>query len=102
VLADIIAEGAAHAIATTVLDTAIAVDTESGVANAWERTARGIIDGDTATEANVVNGDFMSINVELDATDAAEAIRFMGLAIDYVPKRYQGQPRSFDPALDEG
>ena len=102
VLATVIAEGVAHAIATGALDTTIAVDTESGVANAWERTARGIIDGDTLTEANVLNGDFLSLNIELGATDASEAVHFWGLAIDYMPKNYQGQVQSFVGSLDDG
>lgn len=102
VLASVIAEGAAHAIATGALDTIVAVDTESGVANAWERTARGLINGDTLTEANVMNGDFLSINIELDATDASEAIHFWGLMIDYMPKNYQGQVQSFVGGLQEG
>lgn len=102
VLADVIAEGSAHAIATTALDTTIAVDTDSGVANAWERTSRGVIDGGTLTEANVLNADFLSINIELGATGVSEAVHFWGILLDYMPKRYQGQVQSFQADLAEG
>ncbi len=101
-LASVLAEGTAHKIATGALDTVIGVETESGVANAWERSPRGVIDGSTLTEANVLNSDFLSLNTELQATDASEAIHFWGLLIDYMPKRYQGQVQSFQADLAEG
>lgn len=98
-LYDVIAEDAAIAIGTTALDTTIAVDTDNGTANAWQYTPRGVIDGGTVSEDNVTGEDLLAINVELDATDAGETIHLHGISIDYVPKRGQGMPQTFNPAV---
>jgi hypothetical protein len=100
-LYDVIPEDSAIAIGTTALDVphVAADDTDSGVANAWQWSTRGVINGNTFTEANITNGDLLAINVELDATDAAEEINLHGIQLDYVPKRYQGHPSTFNPAL---
>lgn len=100
-LYDVIAENAAIAIGTTALDTAIAVDTDSGVANAWQWSPRGEIAGNTFTESNLTNGDLIAVNIELDATDASETIHLHGIQIDYVPKREQGPFPTFNPALGD-
>ena len=100
-LYDMIAEDAAIAIGTTACDTThvAASDTDSGVANAWQWSTRAVINGNTFTETNLTNEDILALNIELDATDASETIHLHGICIDYVPKRAQGAPASYNPAL---
>lgn len=100
-LYDVFAEGTALAVATTALDTAIAQDTVTGTAQALEISPRGVINGETITEAQLTGLGFIGWNIEMDAKAAglAEDIIFLGLLIDYVPKRYQGAEHHFNPAL---
>jgi len=104
-LYDIIAEDAAIAIGTTALNTThvAASDTDSGVANAWQWSTRGVINGNTFTETNLTTNALLAINVELDATDASETIHLHGIEIDYVPKRFLGNPNAtrFNAAYDQ-
>lgn len=101
-LYDIIEEDAAVAVGTTALDTVFDVtDTVAGVANSWQWSTRGVINGGKFSEANVTGGDLMSFNFELDSTDASEDIILFGVQIDYVPKRFQGPPNSFNPGLTD-
>lgn len=100
-LYDVIAEDAALAVGSTALDTTIAVVTDNGTASAWQDTARGIINGNTFTKANLTNSDFLAINIELDATDASEAINLLGIVIDYMPKRGLGGFPDFNAAFDQ-
>lgn len=102
-LYDMIAEDAAIAIGTTACDTThvAASDTDSGVANAWQWSTRAVIDGSTFSETNLTNGDLLAINVELDATDAAEAIHLHGIQLDYMPKRGQGPASTYDAGLTD-
>lgn len=101
VLYDVIAEGSALAVGTTALNTTIAQDTVTGTAQALEISPRGVINGATITEAQMTGLAFISWNIEMDAFAAGltEDKLFLGLLIDYVPKRYQGQPNTFNPAL---
>lgn len=100
-LYDVIAEDAAVAIGTTALDTAVAVDTDNGVANAWQWSPRGVIDGATFTKDNLTGADLIAVNIEFDATDASETVHLHGIQIDYVPKRGLGPFPTFNPALTD-
>jgi len=104
-LYDIIAEDAAYAIGTTAFDTThvVASDTDSGVANAWQWSTRAVLNANRFSETNLTNGDIIAVNFEFDATDAAETAHLHGLRIDYMPKRYLGNPAAlnFDSAHDQ-
>lgn len=102
-LYDLIAEDSAYAVATTAMNTphVAASDTDSGVANAWQWSTRAVIDGSTFSETNLTNGDMISINVELDATDASEAIHLIGIQLDYMPKRGQGPVSTYNAGLTD-
>jgi hypothetical protein len=104
VLYDVITEGTALAVGTTALDTAIAQETVTGVAEALEFSNRGEIIGNTLTEPQMANAvSFFSWNIEMDAFAAGltEDKIFLGLSIDYVPKRWQGSPSIYNPALTD-
>lgn len=101
VLYDIIAENAAIAIGTTALTTAIAAETDSGVAEGWQYSPRGELAGQTLTKTDVENGHIMAINLELGLDDASEEMNMYSIVIDYVPKRYQGAPYHWNPAVDD-
>ncbi len=96
VLYDIIAEDSAIAVATTVLSTAIAAETDNGTANAWQYSPRGILDGETLTKANVEQGDIMLLNLVLLLDEASEEMNMYGLRIDYMPKMWQGSAPSYN------
>ena len=101
ILYDIIPENSAIALGTTALSTIIALlETDNGTANAWQESARGVLNGDTVTEANLTTQAIMAINLELDSDAASEEMNMYGLMIDYVPKRYLGEPVSWNPAYD--
>jgi len=104
-LYDIIAEDAAIAIGTTAMSTThvAASDTDSGVANSWQWSTRASLNGNTFTETNLTNSELLAINVELDATDASETIHYIGTMLDYVPKRFLGNPNAtrFNAAYDQ-
>ena len=92
ILYDTIAQGAALALGTTALDTAIAATTDNGVANALQLSPTGVMDGNTITEAEVSAFTLLSINLVLLLDDASEEMNMYGLYIDYMPKRSLGQP----------
>lgn len=100
-LYDVIAEDAALALGTTALDTAIASDTDNGTADAWQDSPRGVLNGNSITEDNVTNSDLLALNLELGVDDASEEMNMYGLLIDYVPKRGQGHPQTFNPGLTD-
>jgi hypothetical protein len=101
----ITAEDAAPVIGVTAMDTThvVASDTDSGVANAIQKSTRAALNANTFTEAQLTGNAELSINVELDATDASETIHIHGIYIDYVPKRGLGNPgaHSFDAEHDQ-
>lgn len=98
----VISAGEAIVVGATALNTTIASDTVSGVANAIELSPRGVINGNTVTETEMTGLSFISWNIEMDAFAAglSEDKFFMGLLIDYVPKRAQGHPSTYNPAVD--
>lgn len=94
ILYDIISENAALAIGTTALDTTIAAALDNGTANAWQESPRGILNGSTISEANVAAMDIMAVNLELQLDDASEEMNMYGIIIDYMPKDFEGSPRT--------
>lgn len=98
-LYDIIAEDSAIALGTTALSAPIAAETDTGVANAWTDSNVGTLNGNTLTETNVTNQEIMALNLELDVVDMSLEMQMYGLMIDYVPKRYQGQPYHYNPLI---
>ncbi len=96
ILYDVIAEDAAIALGTNALSTAIAAAKDNGTANAWQDSPRGILDGQTITEANVIAQDLLAINLVLLLDDATEEMNMYGLMFDYMPKRYQGNPAALN------
>ena len=90
ILYDTIDEDAAMAVGTTALSTAIVAATDNGTANAWQYSPRGILNGQTITEAQVIAQSYLSINLVLLLDDASEEMNMYGLMIDYMPKRYRG------------
>ena len=100
-LYDVIAEDSALALGTTALSTTIASDTDNGTANAWQDSPRGVLNGGIITEAQVTGQAIMALNLELDSDDASEEMNMYGLMIDYVPKRSQGSPSTFNPGLTD-
>lgn len=102
VLYDVIANGVALAEATTALDTPVGQETVTGTAEALEvgDAFRGVINGGTFTEAQITGWAFVAWRIEMDAKAAGltEDIIFLGLGLDYVPKRYQGMPHHYNPA----
>ena len=92
VLFDVITEGSAIAVGSTALDTVIGSQALSGVADALEYSARGVINANAVTEAQMSNNiSFFSMLVEAQAfTGITEDVIFLGLAIDYMPKDYLG------------
>ena len=104
VLYDAITEGTALAVGTTALDTVIGTETVTGVAQAMEVSSRGVIDGGTLAETVPGNAvSFFSWNIEMNAFAAGltEDKIFLGLSVDYVPKRYQGSPSTYNPGLTD-
>lgn len=103
VLYDVIAEGTALAYATTALDTVIPLlETVKGTAEATETTLPGAIAANTITEAQVVAGSTFlvwSITLTTFAVGLAEDKLFLGLLLDYVPKRYKGDATVQNPAV---
>jgi hypothetical protein len=99
----VIDEDAAWALGTTAMDTThvVATDVDSGVANGWQKSTRAIIDGATFTRTQVVARSLLAFNLELDATDASEAIHLDGIEVDYVPKRYVGPDWTWNPNVDD-
>ncbi|GAF71378.1 unnamed protein product, partial [marine sediment metagenome] len=73
-----------------------------GTAEAMETSGRGVIDGGTITEAQVVAGSTF-ISWEFDMTTFAVGLTedklFLGFELDYVPKRYKGDPAVQNPAV---
>ena len=100
VLYDVIAEGTALAVGTTALDTVIPLlETVKGTAEATETSGRGVIAANSVTEAQVVAGSSFfvwSLALTTFAGGLGEDKLFWGLLVDYVPKRYKG-----DPAVDD-
>jgi len=103
VLFDIIDEGEAYAIGATALDTAIANDTLTGTVDTMERTARGIINGNTVTASQRLNGsDFVwSIAATSRAAGFGENCILLALMLDYVPRGWQGPDTAPNPAVDD-
>ena len=99
ILYDVIEEDSAIALGTTALSTAIAAELEVGTADAWQESSRGELNGSILTRDNVIGQDIMALNLELDVEDSASEMNMYGLFIDYVPKRYQGQPHHYNPAV---
>jgi hypothetical protein len=102
VLYDVLSEGTAIAVGSTPLDTVVGSETVTGTANAIELSGRGIINGNAVTQAQVRNTADFSFLVELQAFAAGltEDKFFMGLLVDYVPKRGLGSPESWNPSID--
>ena len=78
------------AAAATALNTVVAQDTVgAGLAHAWKRTARGIINANTLTFAgDNVTTLGLSMAIEMDGTAidlAAEGVWLLGLELDYWP-----------------
>ena len=98
-----IAVGAAWAIGTTAMDTThtVALDVDSGTANARQISTRAAIDGGTFTEAQVAATTKLALNVEMNATDADETINLLGILIDYMPKDWLGSPRAINTLRDQ-
>jgi len=94
-LYDVIDEDSALALGTTALSTAIAAELDNGTADAWQESPRGILDGATVTEAQVAAMSLMALNLELDVDDASEEMNMYGIIIDYVPKRAEGPPSTY-------
>ena len=91
-----VADGEALAAANTALDTTIAQDTWGATAAyTIARTAWGQIAADTLSE-----GDLLVLETEIDATDvdiANEYIYFLGLEIEYTPKKTKGTGITAEP-----
>lgn len=102
VLYDKISIGEALAVGATALNTTIASTTVTGVANALERSPRGVINGNTFSKSDLTGNAFISWNIEMDAFAGGltEDKFFLGLQLDYVPKRAQGAPAAYNPAHD--
>jgi hypothetical protein len=96
----IISEDSAMALGSTALSTAIAAGKDNGVANAWQDSARGILNGKIVSEANVAAMDFMALNLVLLLDDAGEEMNMYGLVIDYMPKRGEGHAPVWNAAAD--
>ncbi len=107
ILADIKNEDVAIAAASTVLDTVVPLldlyGSTTAYLNKW--TARGIMDKDWATRAQVEAGAMIVVSVELDAVvgitlGATNPTFFLGLEIDYAPRQTQGPAGTdVDPPL---
>lgn len=95
-LYDIISEDTAIAVATTALSTAIIAEKDNGVANAWQYSPRGILNGQTLTKSNVEQNDIMLLNLVLTTDDSSLEMNMYGLRIDYMPKKWQGSPPQFN------
>ena len=103
VLYDVLTEGTALAIGSTVLDTVIGAETISGVTDALEFSGRGVINGGAVSRTvNENNVSFFSFLVECQAlTVITEDVIYFGLQMDYVPKRSQGPERTQNPGLTD-
>jgi hypothetical protein len=93
-----IAKDAALVTPATALDTVIAQQAPVGVARAHQLTSRGIINGGKFAPSTLGLGSgkfpLLSLRVELDTFDVtfSEDKFFLGLLIDYAPKRTEGAP----------
>ena len=89
-LEDSIAEGGVINQATTVLDTLIAADTFGSVDHLLAWTSRGIRDDIGMTRAQIENGAFSLVNIEMDTGTNLTAVYFLGYEMDYVVQECQG------------
>ena len=99
-LYDVIASGTIFAIGSTALSTAIAAETDNGVADAFQDSNQGILNGGIVTAANVTAQSVMALNLVLLLDDAGEEMNMYGLRISYMPQRWQGNPGNYnDPDI---
>lgn len=93
-LADAIAHGAAIAVATTALNTAIGTTTYKNTAGVitsvtdflFQKSNRGIKNLIGLSRAQIEAGALMSVSLEMDAATNETSIRFLHLEMDYVPQ----------------
>lgn len=105
-LVDSIKSGAAIAVPSTALDTVIAQDSYVGTDGTtsttdWllQFTARGIKDSIGLTRVDIEAGAFIAFKLEMDAAVNETSVRFLGLEMDYVPFKTQGEGSHIDKPL---
>ncbi len=95
-LYDIIPTGTVFAIGSTALSTAIVAETDNGVADAYQDSPQGVLDGNIVTAAQVTAQHYMALNLVLLLEDASEEMNMFGLRVSYMPQRYQGKPGNYN------
>jgi hypothetical protein len=86
--------GEALAAADTALSTPLVEDTHTGTAFTVNKTEAGVIAADTLSD-----GDTLVLETEIHATDAtigSEYIYFLGLEIEYTPKKTLGDGKEVE------